>query len=243
MNFKNLFIGVVGVGLVSPFAVADEFDVAPRVVNNAIFTDAYSDEFEFSIDNVRVFAYEFGEIPGQPFYLPDPGFHPLPGSGFAPGTVLSFAVLSGLSFWDGSGPVSFGAVPGGETLRLELGSNSITVGNAPPAPAGFAIEAVDANGEFDEHLDSYLERGGGLDPTDGIYLISMELIASDPAIANSAPLYILYNNELDDELLGDAREWVRDTFAPGTNLPEIPEPSLLGLAVLPVVLMMRRNRN
>jgi hypothetical protein len=245
VNTKPLIIGIIASCSIATFTVtiarAEDFDVAPRVANNQITTDAFHDALKLLVDNVRVFAFEFGEIPGQPFFLPDPGFHPLPGSGFAEGSNVGFNVTSGLTYWDGSGSVNFGTVPGGETLRLALGANSVTVGNSPPVPGGFNIAAVDASGEFDEHLESFLERGGGLDPTNGIYFLSMEVNTDMSGVSTSPPLFLLYNNGLDEELLQDARVFVRDTFAPGTNLPEIPEPAMLAPLVLPAAMLSRHR--
>lgn len=228
-SFRSVLAVVVLLFAVS-LARAEEFDVSPAVSGNQIVTNAFQDALEIEVPNVRVFAYEFGEVPGQPFFLPDPGFHPLQGSGFAQGSRIGFAALGGMTFWDGTGSPSFGALPGGETLTLGFGSNSMTIGSIAPVPAGFFLGAVDENGEFDDHLDSLLTRGGGLDPTVGIYLLSMEVITDAQAVSPSLPIYILYNNGLDEELLDDARLFARDTFAPGSNLPEIPEPQTAAIA-------------
>jgi hypothetical protein len=244
MRLTNWIAALATSSLLAGPALAEEFDVSPAVSGNQIVTNAFQDALELQVENVRVFAYEFGEIPGQPFFLPDPGFHPLPGSGFAEGTQIGFNALSGVTYWDGTGSPAFGALPGGETMRFAFGSNSITVGSSVPAPPGFLIGAVDADGEFDDHLESFLERGGGLDPTGGIYLLSAEVTSDAAGVSSSPAIYWLFNNGLDEDLLNDARLYVRDTFAPGSNLPEVPEPSGAALAALlgSATLSCRRRR-
>lgn len=225
---------------------ADEFDLSPKVdSNNKIVLDAFEDATEEAFENVRVFAYEFGEIPEQPYFLPDPGFHPLPGSGFAPGSLVGFQLAAPLQYWAGAGAPAFAPVASGESIRLGFGADAVvSSGGAVPSPAGFQFGVIDASGEFDDHLETYLLGSGGTianpgSPAEGIYLLTLQVTSSTAGITASDPVYLLFTNgELEGELL-QAALFVRDTFAPGTTVL-VPEPaSLTALASLALV---RRRR-
>jgi hypothetical protein len=145
---------------------------------------------------------------------------------------VTVSATSGMSYWDGSGPVSFGAVPAGETLLLEKGSGSITVGNVAPPGSLTVSGSVPPDGEFDEHLSATLQGVGTSDPAAGIYLLTMELATNQPGVASSGPFWVLYNNGLDEGAGFAAVIFAHDTFAPNSNLAGVPEPSASSIAVL-----------
>lgn len=222
-------------------AGGEEFDVSPEVVGGKIVTNAFQDALAIEVKNVRVFAFEFGEDPLDPYFLEDPGFHPLAGSGFTPGSLVGFNLIAPLQFWDGAGTPAFSTTPAGETMSLAFGSSSVIAGGSVPSPAGFNFGLIDPNGEFDDHLNTSLLNGTLATPTEGIYLLSMVVTSSDTSLIPSEPIYLLFaNGELEEQLDG-AREFVRDTFAPDTNLPVVPEPSALGLLAGAAILGLRRR--
>lgn len=223
------------------FASGEDFDVSPEVVGGKIVTNAFQDALEFEVKNVRVFAFEFGEDPLEPYFLEDPGFHPLPGSGFASGSLVGFNVAAPLQYWDGAGAPAFGALPAGETMSLAFGSSSVVAGSSVPSPAGFNFGLIDPAGEFDDHLNNNLVNGSQLLPTQGIYLLSMVVTSSDTSLLASEPIYLLFANGEFEESLDEAREFVRDTFAPGSALPVVPEPSTVGLIAVAALLGLRRR--
>ena len=47
---------------------------------------------------------------------------------------------------------------------------------------------------------------------------------------------------LDDSVSDQAKTYIRDTFAPGTNLAPLPEPAALSLIALPGAIFLRRRR-
>ena len=245
MTTKTLLIPAAALALAAP-AVHADFDVSPSVSTGQIVTGAFEDATDTYVPNVRIFGpYAFGEDPADPFFLQDPGFHPQPGTGFTAGQSVSASVITGLQYWNGTGPVSFGEVPGVENLRLSRGSSDLTVSTASdPVPAGsLTIEpSVGATGEFDDHLDSSLLGATNGDPAAGLYLVALGLSASGPDLDRSAPFYVLYNNGLSDAAGDRAAVYARDTFAPGTNLPGVPEPASLGLIGLAGLTLLRRRR-
>jgi len=232
---RKLLLSSALAGALVPFTVKADFDISPAVQGGKIVTNAFADADSTSIDNVRVFTFEFGEDPLDPYFLEDPGFHPLPGAGFDEGVIVAAKTFSPLSFWNDSG---FVPAPAGETIDVTRGSTTITLGDS-----GFAgslpIAATDANGEFDEHLSATLQGVTPALPSTGIYLYSLTLSGSD--LTDSDSVYLLFNNGADASELGEAAVLARDTFAPGTAL--VPEPaSLASLAVTGVLAGRRRRR-
>lgn len=233
--------GLVAVVAGPALAHGEEFDVSPEVVGGKIVTNAFQDALEFEVKNVRVFAFEFGEDPLEPYFLEDPGFHPLPGSGFAAGSLVGFNLTSPLQYWDGAGSPAFGALPAGETMSLAFGSSTVAAGSVVPSPAGYNFGLIDPLGEFDDHLNTTLINGALATPTEGIYLLSMVVTSSDSNLLPSEPIYLLFANGELEEQLDIAREYVRDNFAAGSNLPVVPEPSALALIAAASMLGLRRR--
>jgi hypothetical protein len=228
--------------LLLPLAVAGQHaDIKPNVQGGRIVTDGYIDDTGETLVGLRIFGFDFQEEPLDPYAIDDPGFNTVGPSLFPPGSQLSFNVPgaavfglpSNLTYWDGTGAVSFAAVPSGETLRLNRGSQDRTIGGGTSAIAGFAIDTAEANGALHEHLTSFLQGSdGNVNPADGvvaadgIYLVPIELASSDPTIAASLPLFLVYNNGLDEAVHDMAIEWVE------TNLLPIPEPASISLGLL-----------
>ena len=147
------------------------------------------------------------------------------GSGLPNGDQLSFHVLSGLQFWNGS---SFGAVPAGETLNLISQRDPNLMTAVSPGAPGFVIGTVGGlnygNQGVHEHLSSVLSRPGNAIPTDGIYMFEMDLtMTNDSNVATSLPFVVLYNhlaNRFDlDEPNDDPQVQAAIGYA-GTLVPE-----------------------
>jgi hypothetical protein len=141
------------------------------------------------------------------------------------------------TYWNGNGAVSFGALPGGVSLRLAFGSQNVTVLNTTGVQPGFFFgDPIGAGGTFHEHLGSWLD-GATLGTHDGIYLIGLQLkVDSDggslPYVGDlfSEPKWIVYNNGLDEIVHDAAIDWVE------TNV--VPEPAAMVSMVIGSILIL-----
>jgi len=211
-------------------------DVSPRVVNGKIVTDGYDDVSHLTTPNVRVFGYDFGEDPTDPFFAEDPGFHAFSGSSMPASSQLRFNVLSGglfgfssnLSYWDGVGAVAFGLPSSGETILLNRSINDLTVGNSLGMQTGFSLGTADIDGALHEHLFAFLQgadgnsipagpgiwgAGDGVEAAPGVYLLSLELTSNNLGVTHSDPIFIVYNNGLTETQHDLALDWVTQNLA------------------------------
>jgi hypothetical protein len=216
-------------------------DISPRVESGRIVTDGFDDATSSVLPGLRVFGYDFQEDPLDPYFAGDPGFNATAGSGLPEGQNLVFNVLSGpavsgtpgnLGYWNGTGDVSLGAVPNGETLRLNFGAQNRVVDASTAEVAGFSLGTIGAGGTLHRHLNSFLERAGGANPADGIYVFAMELTAQ--GVGDSAPFWIVFNNGLSEGQHDAAIEYVE------ANL--VPEPGVLGALLMLGVMGVRRRK-
>lgn len=186
-----------------PSVHAFDFDVLPQ--------------FGFVVDN-RVFGRNFG-ISGNSLLTDDPGFvsrispTELDPAGLLPapaGDPLHFNVLAApsilpelggrnLSYWDGTGSVSWSAVPDTEELSILKGpvanpdEEIIADGSATDVP-GFVIGGTSGSGSLHEHIKFLLLPDGlaapPVGPDDGVYLVLVEL--GYPSLAEWIPAWLLF---------------------------------------------------
>ncbi len=156
---------------------------------------------------VRVWGGRFQVNPLDLFFADDPGFGALSGSGLPAGSQIGFNVLDDLLYWDGTGPVQFGPVPDEEQLRIRFGFQNRYVGTSTGTQAGFNFESVGAGGTVHRHISFFLlGRDGnstpasvdGVQATNGIYLLNMEITSTAPGLAPSEPIWIVFSNDADE---------------------------------------------
>ncbi len=213
-------------------AFAQHADIRPYVENGRILTAGFVDSTSTVLPDMRVFGYDFGEDPSDPFFTQDPGFNAAAGSGLPAGSQLLFNIVgagslglpANLSYWDGTGDVSFSQTPAGETLELSFGMQTRIADASTNFVTGFNLQTVTSSGSIHRHLNAFL-NGGGSDPTEGIYLLSLELESSASNIAKSLPFFVVYNNGLSENLHDVAMDWVQDNLV-------VPEASSFLLATI-----------
>ena len=208
---------LIAIGGLSP-AMAQHADVVPYALNGKIATGGRNDVTLADTIELRVFGYDFGEDPLDPYFIGDPGFNNgafaigiFPNDGLLPANfTLGFNVLSTLNFWDGDGAVSFDAAPAGISLGLQRGSNTVTVSGTGQSGTVPTIQGTGAAGRVHVHLNSLLNSTDGINPNlpnapEGIYMLSMELKLPGSGLANSDPVYFVYNNGLGEAVHDEAR--------------------------------------
>lgn len=232
-------IVVPGILIIAAVAHAQHMDLRPHLDNNKIAIGAAESQGGVVVplsDRQYVFGAEFGEAdPGQPYFGQDPGFLAEPGA-FPGGSLIGFNIRSGLRYWTGTG---FGDVPHGEILMVAKGSHSLTLSEV--AQQGFYFGVFDGEGGLHEHLEWQLSGpdgnpppGGMVAPTVGVYLVELELKTDLPGVANSDPIWLVFNNG-DEEAHEAAVNWIQETY--------LPEPtSLLLLALGAFAMVGRRGR-
>lgn len=225
-------------------------DVLPYAYNGKIVTGGHDD---VTLENTiveRVFGYDFGEEPSDPYFIGDPGFNNgafaagiFPNDGLLPANyTLGFDVLTTLQYWDGTGAVSFGLPPADVSLGLNKGAFTVTVDGTGQTGTAPSIGSTGPLGRLHVHLGSLLNSSDGTDPGDpnapaGVYMLGLQLKLPGSGLANSDPFFLVYNNGLDEETHDLAMDWVDAHLAP--------EPStwmLLATAAVGVPAFVRRKR-
>lgn len=182
-------------------------DVGMELVGNAIETGVYVlDDPQnpgFLTPGVRVWGGRFQTNPFDPFFTDDPGFGAVQGSGLPAGSQIGFNTLADLLYWDGTGSVTWTAVPNNEQLRIKFGFQSLYVGTGTGVQSGFAFDTVGSNGDFHRHLSFFLYGADGnatpadqdgVEATEGVYLLQLEVTDSSPAVDPSDRLYFVFAN-------------------------------------------------
>lgn len=232
---------ILGVCLFSDVTMAHgngHIDIRPYIVSGQIATGTAELQGNVVVplsDDRRVFGSELGEDdPAQPFFTEDPGF--LSEDGAFPGGTghfVGFDATAGLGYWTGSG---FGPAPSLESLQITHGSQSVNVGADPTA--GFYFGQISLLGGLHSHLsfelygaDSNPIPGDGVEPSPGIYLLEMRLKTTMSGVADSLPLWIVFNNgdlEMNHEL---ALEWVEANLVPEPGSGLLMMSAALGAAI------------
>src|ERR1700758_3032692 len=80
----------------------------------------------------RALGWDFQEFDENPYFANNPGYFAQaagnPGySNLPAGSLVGFNVLSDLTYWNGTDPVSFSPAPAGETISITLGGSGPVV--------------------------------------------------------------------------------------------------------------------
>jgi len=160
----------------------------------------------------RVFAAAFGDT-GISAFTANPGFDALPAT-FSVGYRIGFNIRSALLVWNGAqfeatdaaGPLA------GERVKMSFLTANVTSGAG--SVAGFSL-AVQSDGGWHRHLSFYLLAGTGAPaPEPGVYLLELELWSTDPAVQQSAPIWLVMNHLSSADQQAAAAAWVIDNLLP-----------------------------
>jgi hypothetical protein len=212
--------------VVAGTALADDahFDVWIYADGGRLMTGAIPEggSLADAVQNVRVFGADLGE--DAPNFAAEPGFDALDGS-FTPGTTISFNIRGPVREWNGS---DFFTVSG-STISLDYGPASATTPLTDIVTPGFGW-TVDDNGGMHEHPSYTLN-----DPSDGIFLLSLEFASTQAGLASSQPFWIVFNNNLDEASHDAAIGWVEENL--------VPAPGAAALFAIAVGFASRRRRS
>lgn len=162
-------------------------------------------EFDSIIVEPRVLS---GELLQEEFFSTDePGFEAEPGT-FPAGTSVGFNILDTLKYWNGDGFTTL-LPETSETMIISfLQQLSLTDSGFV---AGFELPIAN-DGSWHRHLIFTLSGSGQNPPRKGIYLLELELYSTSPVVAESYPIYIVFN--VDDEPNHEpALDWVHQNLA------------------------------
>ncbi len=229
--FVALFSALALAAAPAAMAQLHEGDVEVSIVGGKLVVDGHA--VVEAGTGYKVFEGDFGDLAGGPFSTDDPGYDSMPGT-FAAGTILQYAALGTLRFWNGGAWVTTPSLPG-NAERVAIAGNGgestlWTFGGVTGSLSGL-IGQAGANGNIHEHLDMTVSREGGGAPAVGAYLIQLALTSS--GLVDSDPFYIVLNRGLDD-----------DAFETAVQALAVPEPGRLALLVagLAVVGAIARRR-
>ena len=163
----------------------------------------------------------------------------LPGSADLNFTLKSFEISGNsrnLWYWDGSGPVSFGAPGAGTQLSVfDVFPFATVDGSATDQMAIAPWETTGADGSLHQHRLYQLTGPGTLE---GIYLVALEF--SVAGVDSSDLVYLVFNAGLDEEDHEAAVEFV-EALNGGPVESSIPEPSAVMLLGLVAIAAARRR--
>lgn len=220
------------------------YDFVPSKQSGKIQVAGHDDEVNVDIPTFRVGGYDFGEVASDPYNVGDPGFNTQGSTSFTAGTALNLTALpvdgAFLRYWDGTGDVSFGAAPAGVTLSLagspsrRVTYSSSAASYTPATPATMLIANFSVGGATHTHLTSSIFQSGGQtlgSVPSGAYLLSFKL--QNPGTTDSDPLFIVFNNGLDED--------DHDASIDHVGMTYVPEPGCLGLLAGAGVLLRRKR--
>lgn len=192
---------VVGVLACASFVYAEEeahVDAYIWAENGQLRTASWVYETDTIVDSsARVFGADFGEDSAFPFATEDPGV----GSNLL-GSTINFNINTGLSSWNGTEFVSFSDA----SITFEFGGAS---GNTTTG-GGFSFLV---NSGLHLHAATFIDGVSGADPTNGIYLVSLNATSSQYAASDT--FWFVFNLGESEEDHDAAMDWVNTNLVPG----------------------------
>lgn len=189
MTIRSITASILASIIALP-AMAQHADILITVESGALQVAAI-DKTTGTITPTNVFAADLGET-GIPHYIDEPGLDAEAGT-LPPGSTLGFTIVGPLLRWDGASfvPTSGSGCDAGETMTIQyvtlLRTTSCT------DVAGFNL-AVQADGGFHKHYVFGVQPDAAGSIDSDVYALQFTLRSSDPSIADSAPVWIVFND-------------------------------------------------
>lgn len=232
-------VGVAAAVLLSSAAFA-HFDIVPYSDGSKLLTGGHDHGVtpKITVPSMSVYGYEFDDFPND---IADPGINNsssftsgvFVNNGLLPAGMLSFSVFSGsygsLHYWDGTGSPSFSPVTTGVEITLTSGLGSLSIGGATTS-GSFDIKAIPGSGPSAFRVHDHLDTGITPTALAGIYAFGGVLSTAAPGVANSDPIYLVYNVNASEQAHDDAIAFY-ESLGP-TPVPEIDPGSLAGMIAL-----------
>lgn len=228
--------GVLAVSALAPaFAFAQthvhEGDIQPTIVAGKITLPSSQ---TIASSGHALFEGDFGDLIRGPYKTTAPGFNSF---AFAPETVVNYAAIGAVSFWNGTAWSN--NVLSSEYVLLEgnLGEETRWTHTGPAGDlTGLLGQASADEHELHEHLAFSVASSVGGAPSVGAYLVGLQLTAD--GYASSDPFYLVFNRGLSSSAFEDS---VNALTSP------VPEPSswllmLTGFGAVSVLAAKRRAR-
>ena len=256
---RSMFAGVAGVvvlGLASQSLAQHAGDLLLSIAGGKMQVNQY------------VFTEQFGGTAAAGYGTSDPGFNSIASQPLLANTSLNFTIVAPtqtnrrLSYWSGTGPVSFIAPPSDEAILLNrsigpglrydaVADNSVgdifgwqRVVNTsistttPTSGLGGSLDVTSSSGVLHRHIGFALRGNDKLlydyapVPSDGIYLLALSL--SQPTLTPSDPVYFLFGRGVSDAALTSAAQFVQTTY--------VPEPASFAAIGLGMMALLKRRR-
>lgn len=221
MHRSVIVLAAIGLPATAALAGGDG-DIAIALRGGQIITgigdhDFYPNDREFP---ERVFGADFenlgggnivGEEPGWlgPFADIDPLNDPFPTA-----ATLGFDILDRLLVWNGASTVAGGDF-GDTTNTMRIfdtspGSPEVFTPATTETVEGFTVVADTSDGiGFDEHPFYQL-----VNDEPGVFLLNVRITTNDPSILPSEPIWLVFNNGVDEDIHDAAIEYVEDVIVP-----------------------------
>ncbi|MBX3352573.1 MAG: hypothetical protein KF684_06525 [Phycisphaeraceae bacterium] len=173
-----------------------------RIVTSAFVSGAFQPQ--------RVFDAKFGLV--VPNLTNDPGFDCLPGT-FPVGTAVGFRILDQVRRWNGTDFSTLSPFP------IEISFATLSPVSSPATPdttvQGFTV-GVSSTGVWHRHLVYALDFAA----TNGVYLLKLELFNTSPAIADSEPFWMVFDQNATLQDFTAAVAWAQANL--GVDAPACP---------------------
>jgi hypothetical protein len=192
----------------APAALAQhEGDFLVRVQGGSIQTGGVVDGQ--AVYPLRVGTGEFGKE-GFANFTNDPGVDSQAGQ-LIPGMEIGYDILGPAKEWD---PMAQQFVPTLRTITLRKSGVNRTTPQGDVVVPGivFGDATFDAAALFHHHVQFFVDFGSGAGAIDGTFLLTWRLWTTEPGVAASEPVYIVFGQGGGVLETDAAVEWVQDTL-------------------------------